>query len=845
MTDPAHLSLLIVDNSPEDRFAIRMFLSASTLAGCSIHEADGGLSGLAAMQRLRPDCVLLDYRLPDMDGLAVLDRARAANTDPQFAVVVLTGGGDEATAAAALQAGAQDYLPKDYLNEKSLPLTIRNAINRFALVRSRREHEEKLQLFIDRAPAAVAMFDRDMRFLQVSRRYVRDAVPDASKPDNLIGRIIYDAIPDLPDDWRAAHRRALAGETLAVEEDRFVRADGRVEWWRWEMTPWFEAEGDVAGILLFAERIDARKHVEDALRMSEERLRISQETGKIGCFEQDITTGSLYWSEQQYKIFGLSILPACPITFDKWLRLIHPDDRARIAEQARHAVNSPDINATTLVYRITPPTQGRAGLRWIHVDAEIKRDPRGKPLRMIGVSMDITERRETEMTLRRLTEDLEQRVAEEVAAREAAQLRLVQTQRMEALGQLAGGIAHDFNNILQAVSGSLGLIERRVKDVDAVRRFAAMASDAAERGRAITGRLLAFSRSGTLRSEPIFPLPLLEGQRDMLLHTLGHFITITVDASPALPSLLADKGQLETALVNLAVNARDAMPEGGTLTLRARSTSVPDGTTHPADLAPGEYIAISVSDTGCGMDPATAARAIEPFFTTKPVGKGTGLGLAMAHGFAQQSGGGFRIASTLNAGTTVTLWFPAVRRTVPETHDDLKSAPASVGPRILAVDDDPIVNDIVVGLLGDEGYHIVPASSGSAALKCLDAGEVFDVLIADFAMPGMTGLVLMKQARLRQPDLPVLLLTGCIDAEVQANIDRHLSDITGVLRKPFTAVSLQHRVADLLRHQIHPGDGWPDQTPPNAAKAVNTSRDEPVMSTNAGIIDPLPDHRHF
>jgi len=233
------------------------------------------------------------------------------------------------------------------------------------------------------------------------------------------------------------------------------------------------------------------------------------------------------------------------------------------------------------------------------------------------------------------------RLAEEAHERELAEARLAQAQRMEALGQLAGGIAHDFNNVLQAITGGLSLIQRRSGDPEVVKQLARMAGDAAQRGASITGRLLTFARRGALRAEPVPPLPMLEGLHEMLAHMLGAGIVMRVAADQDLPTLLADKGQLETVLVNLAVNARDAMPDGGTLLLAASLEMVLDKA-HPARLLPGGYLRLAVSDTGTGMDAATLARASEPFFTTKPLGQGTGLGLAMARGFAHQSAAALR-----------------------------------------------------------------------------------------------------------------------------------------------------------------------------------------------------------
>jgi len=404
--------------------------------------------------------------------------------------------------------------------------------------------------------------------------------------------------------------------------------------------------------------------------------------------------------------------------------------------------------------------------------------------------------------LRDMNETLEAQVGREVAAREQAQSQLAQAQRMEALGQLAGGIAHDFNNVLQAVSGGLALIGRRAGDAEVVRQLARMAGDATERGAAITGRLLSFARKGELRAEPVPAGPLLEGVREILAATLGAGIETQIAMDGTLPPLLADKAQLETVLVNLAVNARDAMPDGGCLTLHAAAETVADARRHRAGLAAGEYVRLDVADTGIGMDAATLMRASEPFFTTKPLGQGTGLGLAMARGFAQQSGGGFAIRSVPGEGTTVILWFPRASVNTPEAGIDAVGQPRAVMPglarRILVVDDDAMVRAVLVGQLEDLGYVVTQAGDGLAALARLDAGAETDLLVTDFAMPGMNGAVLIGEARRRRPALPALLLTGYADPGLQSTVEREPGVGTVLLRKPVSGAELAGRVAALL-----------------------------------------------
>ena len=401
--------------------------------------------------------------------------------------------------------------------------------------------------------------------------------------------------------------------------------------------------------------------------------------------------------------------------------------------------------------------------------------------------------------LQQLNEELERRVRHEISNREHAQAQLAQSQRMEALGQLAGGIAHDFNNVLQAVTGGLSLIQRRAEDPASVRRLSGMAADAAARGAAITGRLLTFARRGELVAVAIEPRALLGSMREMLAHTLGSGIEVRVEVVPDTPKLMADRAQLETVLVNLAVNARDAMPAGGTLTLSTSvEASLPAGADRHGQKVHGAYVRIDVTDTGTGMEAATLARASEPFFTTKPPGKGTGLGLAMARGFAEQSGGTLRIGSDEGAGTTVSLWFPrAEAGAEPGPPSAMPSAdPGRPALRVLMVDDDGMVRDMLANELQDRGFSVTTACDGLAALGLLDAGLAADVLVSDYAMPGMNGLALIEEARKRRPDLPALLLTGYAEAESGLHVAH--DPLLKVLRKPVSGAELAAR-AEALR----------------------------------------------
>jgi signal transduction histidine kinase/ActR/RegA family two-component response regulator len=415
---------------------------------------------------------------------------------------------------------------------------------------------------------------------------------------------------------------------------------------------------------------------------------------------------------------------------------------------------------------------------------------------------------ENEAVLRTLTDTLEVRVRKEIAARETAQARAAQAERMQALGQLAGGIAHDFNNVLQAVGGAASLIERRPGDENAVRRLARIAMEAAGRGSSVTRRLLAFGRRGDLRAEPLDADALLHGLREIFVHTLGATIEIDVRVQAGLRPAMADKGQLETALVNLATNARDAMPEGGRLVLAAEMELVSaTGAVHPAGLAPGRYVRFTVSDTGTGMDAATLARASQPFFTTKGIGVGTGLGLPMAKGFADQSGGALSIRSSPGEGTTVELWLPEagselrLQRGASERPATPPSATMdAVGrpTRVLVVDDEVMIRDVVSGQLEDAGYDVLTAADGASAIGLIEDGEVVDVLVTDLSMPGMNGLAVIRAAQERHPGLPAILLTGYAGDGAALSMGRSVSGTFLLLRKPIPAQDLVDRIQAVL-----------------------------------------------
>jgi signal transduction histidine kinase len=407
--------------------------------------------------------------------------------------------------------------------------------------------------------------------------------------------------------------------------------------------------------------------------------------------------------------------------------------------------------------------------------------------------------------LQALNGQLEARIRAEVAAREEAQARVAHADRMRALGQLAGGIAHDFNNVLQATRGCAATIQKRAEDPEAVRRFSRLILDASERGSSVTRRLLTFSQQNTLKAEAVDLRALLAGLQELLSHTLGRHIAVHLVLPPDLPQVLADRGQLETVLVNLATNARDAMEGGGSLVLAAAAQAVAIGGDDGTGLEPGGYVRITVSDTGIGMDAATLARATEPFFTTKGRREGTGLGLAMARGFAEQSGGRLLIESRPGQGTAVSLWLRAVDADAVQVEGMGAMAAAAAGEagraerrrRVLLVEDEDIVRTVLAAQLEDEGCLVLQASGAREALGVLEGSPAVDALITDLNMPGMSGLDLIRAVRGLGHAMPAILLTGNAGDGTPLAIEGALTRNFSLLRKPVLGRELADRIASL------------------------------------------------
>jgi PAS domain S-box-containing protein len=545
---------------------------------------------------------------------------------------------------------------------------------------------------------------------------------------------------------------------------------------------------------------NALKDAEARLRESERRLRIAVELNPQIPWTAD-PSGAVTSIDSRWT--GFSGLQREDTLGQGWREFTHPEDLPTVVERWGEALVS--LAPFDVQVRLR---KNDGHYDWYQVRAFPELDESGRCQHWYGTVEDITERIRLETALREWNENLESRISErtqqlqeEQREREAAEAKLRQSQKMEAVGQLTGGIAHDFNNLLGSISASLELMHLRIaagRFAD-VAKYQALALTSVRRAAALTGRLLAFSRQQPLDAKVIDPNEVVAGLEDLIRRTMGPTVQVRCELT-SVGSINCDLNQLENALLNLSINARDAMPSGGTLAIRTRLLEVDARTGQDKGIRPGRYVIISVTDDGCGMDEDVLRRAFDPFFTTKKMGQGTGLGLSMIYGFTQQSGGQIRIHSTPNVGTTVSMYFPLDQRnadTLTGTMTDAAVLPRDKGNGevILLVDDETGIREVAVDLLSDQGYTLFEAIDSESALSQFDKLDRLDLLLTDIGLPGaMNGLALAKTLKARRPELKVLFITGYAKAE---GISEGAS-LGRVLTKPFKVGELLDCVKAVL-----------------------------------------------
>ena len=618
------------------------------------------------------------------------------------------------------------------------------------------------------------------------------------------------------------------GEPISFDDAPFVMArleGGGTEtaWFNYSLSALRDEDGSVAAVLNITPETTGRVLVERrlaeeqaALAMSEavareavQRVQLALAAGAIiGTWHWDLPTDRFTVDEAFARSFGLDpALGRKGIPLAQIVATVHPDDQAGLATAIEAAISRGGSYAHQ--YR-TRRADGR--YYWLEANGRVDKAPDGTALSFPGVLIDIEDRRavEAERTrvteeLRRLNETLEQRVAARSAELMRAEEALRQSQKMEAVGQLTGGLAHDFNNLLAGISGSLELMQIRMQQgrINDVERYMAAAQGASKRAAALTHRLLAFSRRQTLDPKPTNVNRLVSGMQEMIQRTVGPTIPIEVVGASGLWPAMVDPPQLENALLNLCINARDAMPDGGRITIETANKWFDEHAAKKQDIPEGQYLSMCVTDTGTGMTPDVMSRVFEPFFTTKPIGEGTGLGLSMIYGFAQQSGGQVRIYSEVGKGTTVCIYLPRHYGAIDDEIDAVESRvlPRSEqGETVLVVDDEPTVRMLITDILEDLGYLAIEASDSAAGLKVLQSDARIDLLVTDVGLPGgMNGRQMADAARVRRPDLKVLFITGYAENAILSN--GHLAPGMAVLTKPFAIDTMAARIRSMIEAQ--------------------------------------------
>ena len=635
------------------------------------------------------------------------------------------------------------------------------------------EHGRDLMRYIiEHMRSAVAIHDRDLNYVYVSQRYRQEY--DLEGVD-IIGRHHYEVFPDLPQKWRDAHQRALAGEVVGEDLDRFVRPDGSEEWTRWECRPWYAPDGSIGGIVIYTEMITEAKQTEEALRRSEAAQRAVIEASPLAILSLSPSGHIRSWNPAAERMLGWSA--------DEVLGCYLPDlgdehEGNRGDESARLIAR---VAAGHAISQVETSRQRRDGSPLVvSLSAAPLRGPDGEVTGIMAILEDVTDRRQA------------------AAERERLEAQLRQAQKMEAVGQLAGGVAHDFNNLLQVISGYGELAVADAEAGSPLRQSLDQMMKAAARAATLVQQLLAFSRRQVLEMQTVDLNHVIGEIARMLRRVIGEHIALEIVAGPDLGTVRADPGQVEQMLMNLCINARDAMPEGGSLTISTSNTRFDQEYCRVHTWArPGRYVQIAVADNGEGMDRATLARVFEPFFTTKSPGKGTGLGLATVYGLVKQHRGFIHAYSEPGRGTTFRIYLPEVDSPATAREDHGEPEPTGGTETVLVAEDDTMVRDLTRSILEGAGYTVLTAADGREAAQIFAAhADAIDLAILDVVMPELGGRAVHEHMLAIRPDVRVLFSSGYSLDAIHTNFE--LDPGLSLLQKPFSHQDLLRKVREAL-----------------------------------------------
>ncbi|WP_419710304.1 ATP-binding protein [Pseudomonas sp. NFX224] len=620
----------------------------------------------------------------------------------------------------------------------------------------------------------------------------------------LLGSPVELGWPEVAEFNRHVVDTCLAGGTLSYRNKELVLLrDGVPEqlWLDLYYSPVADDDGRPAGVMAMVvettERVNSeqrRQTAEDAYRADNERVRLALNAGALlGSFVWDIKANVLSGDERFVRTFSFppgQDLSNLSQAFAE--TRIHPDDRSWVQERVKLSVETGETY--NVEYRILRPD---GGYLWVLASGCCEFNEQGEPFRFPGVLIDIHERKIAAESLLRFTRNLEQRVADEVEARLAAEEQLRQSQKLEAIGGLTGGVAHDFNNLLQVIAGNLHLLARHEAGNANVQRRVSASIAAVERGAELSSQLLAFARRQPLSPAICTPQQIFDGLGELLQRALGETIQVNMAGPEDCWPVFVDRNQLENAILNLAINARDAMKGEGTIELSADNLSLDRGFCAGKGIVAGDYVRVCVADTGVGMPAQVLAQAFEPFFTTKPDGQGTGLGLSMVFGFVKQSGGHIEMSSVVGEGTRVQLYFPRSLRAM-DSETTMPDAPQRGGhERVLVVEDNEAVRASSVELLCEEGYQVLTAANADIAMQMLLEGAQVDLIFTDVVMPGLIkSSDLAAWAKVQNPPVAVLFTSGHTRDIISRN--HQLSPDTHLLSKPYGPQSLARMIRTVL-----------------------------------------------
>jgi len=772
--------ILIVDDEVHNRDLLALMLAPE---GCVLSTAASGQDALDVVARQPPDLILLDVMMPGMDGYQVARAIKGDATTKGIPVIMITALDDHEARMLGLSAGAEDFLSRP-VDRAELCVRVRNLLRlkaysdycdqysqmlegevvaRTAALSNERDRSQR---FLDTAEVIMLALDREGR-VTLANRFACNVLGWTEA--DLLGRDWVQTC--LPVRIREAARKTLgtllAGD-LTVRENLILTRSGEERRIEWRNTLLKDEGGNVTGTFSSGNDITERTRAVEALQTAEERMRFALESTGVGIWDIDFATGDLRWSETLESQYGL---PAGTFggTFEAFVAGVHPDDRIALRETMANANRSGDD--FTVLHRALWPD---GTIRWLSGAGRIHLGTGGEPVRGIGISQDVTERR----TLDRHNQ---------------------QAQKMEAVGQLASGVAHDFNNLLTVILGCAELVTLDASMATVHGEDLREIIKAALRARGLTQQLLAFSRQQVLLATPLDLNELITDMAGMLGRLIGKDIEVRLALAPRLSLAFADRSQMEQVVMNLVVNARDAMPNGGSVTIETTDVDL-DNVSFPEEtIMRGQYVMLAVTDTGSGMTKETRSRLFEPFYTTKEPGKGTGLGLSTTYGIVKQSKGYIWVYSEPGEGTTFKVYLPrsSPDATLPDTASGTSVALVRALETVLLVDRDASVRRLSRRILAQAGYQVLEVANGDEAEKVMaQHSGTIELLVTDVMTPGESGPELLSRLQAHAPGLRVLYTSSHTGeaAARKAGIDRGQPFV----QKPFTGAELVRRVRAAL-----------------------------------------------